>query len=282
MSTEALLRKEFEFSDDFVDSFMRPWCSGMFFEKSLETSANYFQFVFKMLSEDNAAYPSDGMQAIPEQLASNLAEGQVRLATSVDSIEHNNVVTSAGERITCRAVVLAADASCAAKLLSSSQLTGALQLADAIQPKMNATKCNYYVASKPPSSERSLMLNGDQKGVVNHVFIPTNSVPSLSPDSRALISVSLVGADALEAEDSQISSQLESWFGSQTASWELLRSYDIPWALPSQAVGFASAQPLSTVDGVFLCGDYTETSSIHGAMLSGRRAAEAVASFLTR
>jgi predicted NAD/FAD-dependent oxidoreductase len=37
-----------------------------------------------------------------------------------------------------------------------------------------------------------------------------------------------------------------------------------------------SPRPAQLESGLFVCGDYRESASIHGAMVSGRRAAEAI------
>jgi predicted NAD/FAD-dependent oxidoreductase len=76
---------------------------------------------------------------------------------------------------------------------------------------------------------------------------------------------------------------LTEWFGDQVSSWRLLRTHRIPWALPAQPAGFRDQPPghPATVSGLWYCGDYQQTASIHGAMLSGRRTATAVAAALT-
>lgn len=131
------------------------------------------------------------------------------------------------------------------------------------------------------------MLNGDSEGPVNHVFIPSNTVSGLAPEGKALISVSLVGPGALEYDQAAVVDQLKAWFGQLVDSWSVLRCYQIADALPEQLPGFyrsqtelgATAMPGDT-GGIFLCGDYTETASIHGALRSGRVAAERVKQFV--
>jgi predicted NAD/FAD-dependent oxidoreductase len=59
-----------------------------------------------------------------------------------------------------------------------------------------------------------------------------------------------------------------------------LRTYRIPHALPDQPTRSGRRAAETTVDGLYVCGDGGETASIHGAMLSGRVAAEAVAAAL--
>ena len=58
-STADFLLKTCGFSRDLVDRFFRPWFSGVFLENQLETSCRFFQFVFKMLAEGDAALPEE-------------------------------------------------------------------------------------------------------------------------------------------------------------------------------------------------------------------------------
>lgn len=39
-------------------------------------------------------------------------------------------------------------------------------------------------------------------------------------------------------------------------------------------------RPVTLAEGLFVCGDHRDTASLHGALLSGRRAAEAVVASL--
>lgn len=72
--------------------------------------------------------------------------------------------------------------------------------------------------------------------------------------------------------------QLVEWFGAVAREWRYLRTYRIRKALPVFLPGVESegewkkGQP----GGPVLCGDHGETPSLQGAMVSGRRAADAI------
>jgi predicted NAD/FAD-dependent oxidoreductase len=68
------------------------------------------------------------------------------------------------------------------------------------------------------------------------------------------------------------------WFGIGVRQWQHLRTYCIPHALPASIPNryAMSPRPAQLESGLFVCGDYRESASIHGAMVSGRRAAEAI------
>ena len=61
-----------------------------------------------------------------------------------------------------------------------------------------------------------------------------------------------------------------------TASWELIATNRIEYALPFHQVDQPLRQDVNLGGGVFVAGDHRDTPSIQGALVSGRRAAEAV------
>jgi len=114
------------------------------------------------------------------------------------------------------------------------------------------------------------VVNGERDGPVNDLTVMSNVAPRYAPDGRALICANVI-ADAPDAEPA-VRDQLASWFGPGVSGWGLLRRYVVRDALPAQA---APASP-RVHPGIFACGDYRESPSLQGAMVSGRRAAEAV------
>ncbi|MDX1930653.1 MAG: NAD(P)/FAD-dependent oxidoreductase [Pirellulaceae bacterium] len=276
-TTREYLLGHWRFSQAFYDLFLKPWWSGIFLEPELKTSAAYFQFVFHMLAAGDVALPRSGMQAIPNQLASKLPQDSIRLAARVTRIHNREVQLSTGEVIAARAVVLATDNASAAQL-TAAQLTATQ--ADRIQPRAwSSTICMYFAADRPPSNSKLLMLLADPVGPANHVFIPSNSVANFAPAGKSLISVSLVNpSESAESLMPTVLQQLRELFGSQVDSWRPLRTYTIPHALPVQPAGFHQDRSLTLSDGTILCGDHLETSSIQGALVSGRKAAVLAAS----
>ena len=225
----------------------------------------------------DASLPEQGMSAIPRQLAAGLTPSMLRLSTAVDSLVSSQCVRlGTGESIDCRAIVLAVEGKEAARLTN-----GMIPL-----PEFNSTTCFYFAASHPPFNEPLLLLNGDNDGPINNLSVVSNVAKNYAPAGQALISASVTGKLAMKSGDlsTSVLQQLRRWFGSQVDSWSMLRKYEIPMALPSQRAGFsdgASRTPLSSA-GVYHCGDYCETSSIQGAMLSGRKTAEALIADLSK
>ncbi|WP_207634279.1 FAD-dependent oxidoreductase [Candidatus Frankia alpina] len=73
-----------------------------------------------------------------------------------------------------------------------------------------------------------------------------------------------------------VRAHLGALYGTDTAGWTLLASYPVARALPTMTSPHVLRRPVRTPSGVYVCGDHRDTSSIQGALYSGRRAAEAV------
>ena len=64
-------------------------------------------------------------------------------------------------------------------------------------------------------------------------------------------------------------------YGVDVTWWELLATYPVKHALPAMPAPHEFRKPVR-MDGLYVCGDHRDTSSIQGALVSGRRAARAV------
>ncbi|MFM7737965.1 MAG: NAD(P)/FAD-dependent oxidoreductase [Planctomycetota bacterium] len=279
-STVDFLLKTCGFSRDLVDRFFRPWFSGVFLENKLETSCRFFQFVFKMLAQGDAALPEQGMQAIPQQLVARLPESSLRLNTRVASLTAESVQLTSGEQIAAAGIVLATEGSAAAHLLGKSEIEKLP--ASALQPtEFQSTVCFSFAAPQAPHATRMLMLNGELTGPIAHLSIPSNIASSYAPAGKSLISVTAMASsrDQATALREPVQAQLRDWFGSQVEKWSLIAESFVPEALPRQLPG--SYQPASAdyqlAPRLVRCGDYLGTASINGALLAGRQAAERLA-----
>ena len=256
------------FSDGMVDAFFRPFFAGIFLEKELTTSSRMLEFVFRMMSSGSIALPMGGMGSVPKQLASQLPAGSIRLKTSVARVHPQAVELENGERLAAGSVVVATDGTTAAKLVPEIQVPGTC-----------ATTCLYFAADSAPLTGPYLLLNGTGAGVVNSVVALSEVASSYAPQGQVLMSVSLIGAHPKASIEAVVRKELAAWFGQATLSgWRHLRTYVIEHALPSQPPSaFDPAErPVRMHNGVFVCGDHRDNGSIQGALVSGRRTAEAV------
>lgn len=271
MFTVEALRDRWGFSDLMIDQFFRPFIGGVTLDVTLTTSSRFFEFVMRMFSEGDAAVPAAGMAAIPEQLAARLPDDCLSLHTQIAALETGSVQLDGGDRVNARATVVATDALSAHRLLGQDQ--------PAVD--WHGTTCLYYAANAAPVDDPVLLLNGSKRGIVNNVAVMSRVAPEYATRRGELVSVTVLGSDGLgDAEvERDVRSELVGWFGDSVAEWRLLEVQRIANALPAQgSIDVARRghfkEPL---DRVFVCGDHCSTSSIEGALLSGRETANAIA-----
>jgi len=252
------------YSDRFLRSFLRPFYGGIFLEQELVTSRIMFEFVFKMFAQGYAALPEGGMGCIPEQMASRLPSNAVHLNSPIAKVEPQRVRLVDGSEIRSEHVVLATD------MASAASLTGD----QTMDRGWNETHCLYYSSPRSPLTGPYIALNGSPFGKIANVAVPSDATKGYAPDEKSLICVTTKGPAS--AED--ISMELRSWFGSKARSFRFLRRYTIPQALPRQLPGDNGygKRPTRLDSGIWICGDYRYSGSIQGAMVSGRKVAEAI------
>ena len=99
-----------KFTSRFINSFFRPFFGGIFLESELRTSSRFFDFVFRMFTLGDGAVPSNGMAAIPGQLASQLPHDVILTNTEVKDIQLGDLITvhlSDDQLIRSRSVIVA-------------------------------------------------------------------------------------------------------------------------------------------------------------------------------
>jgi phytoene dehydrogenase-like protein len=262
------------FSGPMIHRFFRPFLGGILLDGELKSSSRMYEFVFKMMAEGDAAVPSQGMGAIPAQIAEKLPGGTVQLHTRVEELHENEVKLAGGEIVRARATVVATDGPSAAHLIGE------------VEPASRSVTCFYYAAEEAPVKEPMLVLNGDGAGPVNNLAVISNVAPSYAPAGKHLVSITVLGTHKLtEAQLSGfVIAQMKNWFGKVAGTWKLLKGYYVTHAQPQQYPGALEPpqRPVRVRPGVYVCGDHRDNASIQGAMVSGRRAGEAVLADLAR
>ncbi|HMS82992.1 MAG TPA: NAD(P)/FAD-dependent oxidoreductase [Nitrospira sp.] len=259
----------YEFSDAMVMHFFRPFLSGVFLETELSTPCWIFELVWAAFCRGVTALPRDGIGAIAQQLAATLPPGTIRVNHAVQQVQGASVVLKSGESLSADVLVLATDDATAGRLRgehrSSTPARGSVTL--------------YFDAPAAPQRGPWLMVNGENDGVVRTVCVLSEAAPSYAPPGRALISVTAIEQAGTDGDISHaVRQHLHSWFGSQVNEWRHLRTDRIPRALPPLdvlSIGNRTTSPRLAA-GLYLCGDYRESGTLDGALLSGRKVAEAI------
>jgi hypothetical protein len=267
--TTALQRLRDEgFSEKMIDRFLRPLFSGIALDPELGFSSRSLEFIFRMLSEDDAAVPSAGMGQIPRQLAERIPADAIRYDTEVTEVGEHHVVVD-GSRIESGAVIVATDA------VDAARLTGG-EVGD---PGTNAVTTWWFAADEAPLKRPLIVLNGTGRGPVNNLAVLSQVSPGYSPDERSLVAVSTPSVGVAEAA---VRANLTEWYGPVVDDWTTLRVDAIERAQPRQNVGEDPDQSVRLASGLFVAGDHRQHASINGALVSGCRAADAVAARLCR
>jgi phytoene dehydrogenase-like protein len=267
LTTEAYLRRA-GFSRRMIDVFFRSFYGGIFLEKDLRTSSRMFEFTFQMFSRGSATLPAQGMQEIPRQLARRLPADAIRRGARVTEVAPGEITLASGECLEGDAVVVAADATTAARLIPGFVTK---------EPDWRAVTGLYFAAEKSPLREAIIALNGTGRGLVNNVCVLSDVAPGYAPPGQALVSISVLGAPAIPDLEKQVLAELEPWFGPEVRGWRHLRTDRIERALPEQPpISGPPGSSFREIDGIFVCGDHLTSASIEGAIVSGLRTADAL------
>lgn len=261
-TTAAVRFEKAGFSDNMIERFLRPLFAGITLDPDLQGSSQVVEFVFRMLSAGDAVVPAHGMGQISEQLAASIPAGSLHLNARVVEATPTSITVEGDSKQSFDAVVIAADASEAARLSGSPD------------PGWNGVTSVWYSSAEPVFDEPILGLNGE--GVS-----PINSLAPMSAVSSAYAPAGqhsfVVSSPSLDAElPAAMHAQLEQWFGTKAQQFTQLRVDRIEKAQPKQLPGHNARAALSTDDGLWLAGDHRRDASLNGAIGSGRATAEAV------
>lgn len=269
------------FSTHGIDSFFRPFFGGILLQRDLMMSAAAFRFYLRMLVQGRAVLPADGMGAISRQLAAPIVEaGQVRLNSPVVGLLReegrvSGVRLENGEELAAGAVVLATDARTATQLSGLETPGGALH-----------STAIYFAGTRPAYAGRKIVLNAAHDALVNNAQQLTNVVPEYAPPGQHLLSAVVLGWHSRDDRELAIDvmRDVRRMFTGDTEalraleSYYLLRVYRIQYSQFPQPPGIYGTLPANRTNqpGLYAAAEWTEGSSINGAMTSGERCAAAM------
>jgi phytoene dehydrogenase-like protein len=252
----------YRFSERFRTHFLLPFLSGVLLDPTLSIDSAAARFYLRVLSDSQAILPQQGIQALPNFLAQQVGVSHILLRSPVESVRPTEVVLRSGDVLSCQKVLVCTDA------LAASTLGGPEQT----MPHLSS-RTIYFSAQAAPYAESLVALNGEGRGVICNVAIPSNVQPSYAPAGKALIAATVVGA-AASTEDSQslsaVRDQLVEWFGHDAREWRHLRTFTIRASVPARPrMGIGAREH----NQMIFAGDYLSYGSQNGALRAGREAA---------
>jgi phytoene dehydrogenase-like protein len=253
-----------------IEEVLRPFLSGVFADRSLDTSSHVLAMVLRSFARGRIGVPAAGMAALPAAIAGPLPYPQLLVGAPTLEVRPGVVVTTGGE-IRCRSVIVATDPVNAAALLPVLP-----------RPEMRGLTTFYFGADHAPLDEPTLVLDGDRREIVANTVVMSNAAPEYAPAGKSLIAASVVGASAPSgASEAVLRVELARLYGVPTDDWELLTVVTLPEALPAARPPQGHLhKPVDLGEGLFVAGDHRDSPSIQGALASGWRTAGAVLALL--
>ena len=267
MTQEAL--RAAGLSHRIIEEVLRPFLSGVFADRSLDTSSHVLAMALRSFARGRIGVPAAGMAAVPAAIAGPLPYPQLLVGAPTLEVRPGAVVTTAGE-MRCRAVVVATDPVSAARLLPALPT-----------PEMRGLTTFYFGADHAPLDEPTLLLDGDRREIVANTVVMSNAAPEYAPAGKSLIAGLVAGASAPSgASEAVMRVELSRLYGVPTDDWQLLSVVTLPKALPTARPPQSRLRkPVDVGNGLFVAGDHRDSPSIQGALASGwRTAGEVLAS----
>jgi phytoene dehydrogenase-like protein len=237
--------------------------SGTLADADLETSERFARLLVRSFVRAVPGVPAQGMQALPAALAAALPPASLRLSAPVTAVTATSAGTDAGT-VRARCVVVATDPTTAARL------TGLPR------PRMRSLTTFWHAADEPPTRQPLLHVDADRRGPVVNSAVLTTVAPTYAPPGRHLVASTVLGDRGDAATEREVRAHLRYLYGADPRRWDLVTTHALPRALPAVDPPLEPRRPVELDGGLVVAGDWRDTASIQGALVSGRRAAEAV------
>ena len=253
------------FSEEMIQTFFKPFFSGIFLEPNLDTSSRMFEFVYKMFGEGLAVVPKAGIQAISNQLKDNLKNTKILLNSEVESVKNKGIILKDGSEIESDFTIIATEAS---------QLVANLN-----NQETHWKTCDtlYFETTDRIISRPLIGLISEENSLINNLFYHT-SIQTTTKGKGELLSVTIVKNHSLSEKQliEKITEELEDFCGITNATF--IKRYQIEKALPKldNLQYEISSTETKLTSSIFLAGDQLLNGSLNAAMIAGERAAMGV------
>ncbi|MEU8709068.1 NAD(P)/FAD-dependent oxidoreductase [Streptomyces sp. NPDC048565] len=244
--------------------FLHPLLSALLGDPGLSTSSRIADLTLRDYARGRLCVPAGGSATLPELLAAALPPGTVRTGVHVTAADITSVHTKEHGELGCRSLLLATGAGAAAELLPGLRM-----------PAFHPVTVVHHTADEAPVTGGRLLLDADRSGPVAHTAVMSEVDPSRAPLGRTLITSTVLGRPPRNL-DGEVRAHLARLYGTPTDGWELLAARHDPEAVPAMPPPHDPRRPVRLLTGLYVCGDHRDTSTVRGALRSGRRAASAI------
>ncbi|MBD3780559.1 MAG: FAD-dependent oxidoreductase [Micrococcales bacterium] len=249
---------------------LEPFLAGVLADESGSTSAAFVRLVVRSMLRGTPGIPTGGAGALPALLAAPLPH--VTTGVRVDAVEPvpgGHAVRADGGGIAARAVVVATDAA------------GAAALTGVESPPVRGLVTTWWEAEGVPRVD-AVVVDGRRRGPVVNAALVSAVAPGSAPAGAQLVQATCVLAPgprdpAARPDPAAVRRQAGEMLGADPRGWRELATHEVAAALPAVPPPLRVRRPVDLGDGRYVCGDHRDTPSQQGALVSGRRAARAVA-----
>jgi len=243
-------------TSDLYQKVLRPFLQGVFLADLSQVSAVIGREIIASFINGKSGIPSKGVGEFASRMADQIKD--LRFNTQVEEIDSKGVVTNQG-RISAAGVILATD------LTTAGQLLGAKEIG-----RLARSTTWYHSTQLSPTDNAELIVDSQARGPVVNSIVISNLSSAYAPNGQHLISSTTIK----HSSESEVRRHLTQMWGVSTEEWRFLAKYEINSALPLFEPGFKKRQAVKIEKSIYCAGDYLESPSQNGALLSGRKAAE--------
>ena len=241
---------------DLYRKVLKPFLQGVFLADPSQVSAVVGREVIASFINGKSGIPSKGVGEFASRMADQIKD--LWLNTQVEEIDSKGVVTNEGT-IRAAGVILATD------LTTAGQLLGAQEIG-----RLASSTTWYHSTPVSPTDNAELIVDSQARGPVVNSIVISNLSRAYAPSGQHLISSTTIK----HSSESEVRRHLTQMWGLSTEEWRFLAKYEINSALPLFEPGFKKRQTVKIEKNIYCAGDYLESPSQNGALLSGRKAAE--------
>ncbi|MFG6491123.1 FAD-dependent oxidoreductase [Microbacterium sp. P03] len=255
---------------------LEPFLAGVIADDTGTTSDVFVKLLVRMFALGRPGLPARGIGALPVQLAAAATDAgaDIRLRQTVTALTrratHTEVHVAHADTVRARAAVVAVGPGVVADLV------------DIPAPVTKGLQTWWFDADAGAAASALISVDGRRAGPIVNTAVMSRTLPSYAPAGRDLVQATCLlpwaaRTDARAApREADVRRQLGEIWGTDAATWRLIRRDDIHDALPAQTAPLRTTSAARIDDRIYVAGDHRDTASIQGALVSGERIARAV------